>query len=91
MIPVDRPVDEGDLHARIDGLLPPHRGAAVDEYLAVNPDALARFSQYAEQREALRAAFAAQVGPTPDRLSVARIREERRHRCYRHWHELPQP
>lgn len=83
MIPVDRPVDEGELHARIDGLLPPNRAAAVDEYLAANPDAQARFSQYAEQRQALRAALAAQAGPIPDRLRVARIREERRHRLYR--------
>ncbi|MBV8457686.1 MAG: anti-sigma factor [Acetobacteraceae bacterium] len=83
MIPVDRPVDEGDLHAQVDGLLPPHRAAAVDEYLAENPDAQARFSQYAEQRQALRAALATQAGPIPDRLRVARIRAERRHRRYR--------
>jgi anti-sigma factor RsiW len=83
MTPVDQPIDEDDLHARIDGRLPPHRAAAVDEYLAANPDEQARFSQYAEQRQALRAAFAAQSGPIPDRLRVARIREERRHRRYR--------
>ena len=84
MIPVDRPVDEGDLHARIDGLLPRHRAAAVDDYLAANPEAQARFSQYAKQRQALRAALAAQAGgPIPDRLRVARIREERRRRRHR--------
>ena len=83
-MPVDRPVEEDDLHARIDGRLPPHRAAAVDAYLAAHPEAQARFSQYAEQRHALRAAFAAQAGgPTPNRLRVARIREERRHRRYR--------
>ncbi|MBV8336109.1 MAG: anti-sigma factor, partial [Alphaproteobacteria bacterium] len=84
MIPVDRPVDEGDLHARIDGLLPRHSAAAFDDYLAANPEAQARFSQYAKQRQALRAAFAAQAGgPIPDRLRVARIREERRRRRHR--------
>jgi anti-sigma factor RsiW len=84
MTPVDRPVEEDELHARIDGRLPPHRVAAVDAYFAKHPDAQARFSQYAEQREALRAALAAQAGgPVPDRLRVARIRGERRHRRYR--------
>jgi len=84
MIPVDRPVDEGDLHARIDGLLPRHSAAAFDDYLAANPEAQARFSQYAKQRQALRAALAAQAGgPIPDRLRVARIREERRRRRHR--------
>jgi anti-sigma factor RsiW len=83
MTPVDQPIDEDDLHARIDRRLPPHRVAAVDEYLAANPDGQARFSQYAEQRQALRTAFAAQAGPIPDRLRVARIREELRRRRYR--------
>jgi anti-sigma factor RsiW len=81
---VDRPVDEDELHARIDGRLAPHRAAAVDAHLAAHPEARARFSQYAEQRQALREAFAAQsAGPIPDRLRVARIRKERRQRRYR--------
>jgi anti-sigma factor RsiW len=88
MTSVDRPVDEDELHARIDGQLPPRRAAAVDAYLAEHPEAEARFSQYAEQREALRAALAAQTGgPIPDRLRIARIREARRHRRY---HQLAQ-
>ena len=77
MILEDRPVEEDELHARIDGLLPPRRAAAVDAYLAANPEAQARFSQYAKQRQGLRAAFAAQTGgPIPDRLRVSRIREK---------------
>jgi anti-sigma factor RsiW len=84
MTPVDRPVDEDELHARIDGRLPPHRAAAVDAHLVAQPEARARFSQYAEQRQALREAFAAQsTGPIPDRLRIARICEERRRRRYR--------
>jgi len=84
MTPADRPVDEDELHARIDGRLTSHRAAAVDAHLAAHPDARARFSQYAEQRRALRAAFAAQApGPIPDRLRIARIREARWHRRYR--------
>jgi anti-sigma factor RsiW len=84
MTPGDRPVDEDELHARIDGRLPSHRAAAVDAYLSAHPEEEARFSQYAEQRHALREAVAAQsAGPIPDRLHIARIREERRHRRYR--------
>ena len=84
MTPPDRPVDEDELQARIDGRLPPHRTAAVDAHLAAHPGTQERFSQYAEQRQALRAAFAAQAaGPIPDRLRIARIREERWHRRYR--------
>jgi anti-sigma factor RsiW len=84
MTPVDRPVEEDELHARIDGRLPPHLAAVVDTYLAAHPEAQTRFSQYAEQREALRTALAEQAGgPIPDRLRVARIREARRHRHYR--------
>lgn len=84
MTPIDRPVEEDDLHARIDGRLPPERAAAVDAYLAAHPEAQARFSQYAEQRQALRAAVAAQAdGSIPNRLRLARVLEERRHRQYR--------
>ena len=84
MNPADRPVDEDELHARIDGRLPPHRAAAVDAHFAAHPEVQARFSRYAEQRQALRKAFAAQsAGPIPDRLRITRIREERRHRRYR--------
>jgi anti-sigma factor RsiW len=84
MTAIDPPIEENDLHARIDGRLPPQRAAAIDAYLAAHPDEQARFSQYAEQRETLRAALAAQTGGhIPDRLRVARIREERRHRRYR--------
>ena len=84
MTPADHPVDEDELHARIDGRLPLHRAAAVEAHLAAHPGTLERFSQYAEQRQALRAAFAAQAArPIPDRLRIARIREERWHRRYR--------
>ena len=84
MTPIDRPVEEYDLHARIDGQLRPERAVAVDAYLAAHPEAQARFSQYAEQRRALRAAVAAQAGgPTPNRLRVAHLLEARRRRRYR--------
>ena len=55
-------MEEDDLHSRIDGHLPPECAEAVDTYFAAHPELREQWSQYAEQREALRAAFAAQAG-----------------------------
>jgi anti-sigma factor RsiW len=78
------PVEEDDLQARIDGRLPPERAEAVDAYLAAHPEARARLSQYAEQRQALRRTIATQAGGLiPTRLRVAHLlakRCRRRHR-----------
>ena len=66
-----RPVEEDDLHARIDGQLAHDRAEDLDAYLAANPEEQARFSQYAAQRQALRQAFVecrrADTGPPGDR------------------------
>src|SRR5271166_2667520 len=76
-----RPVQEDDLHARIDRQLPPERTEDVDAYLAAHPEEEARFSQYAQQRQALRTAFAAQAsGPIPNRLRVAHLLAQQRRR-----------
>jgi anti-sigma factor RsiW len=84
MTPMERPVEEDDLQARVDGRLPPERAAALDAYLAAHPEAQARISQFVEQRQALRAAFAEQAGgPIPTRLRVAHLLEERQRRRYR--------
>jgi anti-sigma factor RsiW len=84
MTPIERPVEEDELHAHVDGRLPPERAAAVDAYLAAHPEAQARFSQFAEQRQALRAAFAEQAGgPIPTHLRVAYLLEDRQRRRYR--------
>jgi anti-sigma factor RsiW len=84
MTPPGRPVEEDDLHARIDGQLPRERTEDVDAYLAAHPEAEARFSQYAAQRQELRAAFFSQAsGPIPDRLRVANLVAQKRHRRYR--------
>jgi anti-sigma factor RsiW len=78
------PIQEDELHAHIDGRLPPERAEAVNAYLAALPEARARLSQYAEQRQALRAAFAAQTGgPIPERLRVSRLVAERWRRQHR--------
>jgi anti-sigma factor RsiW len=78
------PVEEDDLQARIDGRLPPERAEAVDAYLAAHPEARARLSQYAEQRQALRRTIAAQAGGLiPTRLRVAHLLAKPRRRRHR--------
>jgi anti-sigma factor RsiW len=73
MTPSGRPVEEDDLHARLDGQLPRARIEDVDAYLAAHPEVEARFSEYAAQREALRLAFAAPASePIPERLRAVR-------------------
>ena len=78
------PVEEDDLQARIDGRLPPERAEVVDVYLAAHPEARARLSQYAEQRQALRRTIAAQAGGLiPTRLRVAHLLAKPRRRRHR--------
>jgi anti-sigma factor RsiW len=80
-----RPIEEGDLHARIDGRLPPERSGAVEAHLASDPELAQKWSQYAEQREALRAAFGNQLAePIPARLRVANLFAQRRRRRQQH-------
>ena len=77
----DRSVEENDLHARIDGRLPPQRAEAVNTYFATHPEQWEQWWQYAEQREALRAALAAQARePIPRRLHIANLMASRRRR-----------
>jgi anti-sigma factor RsiW len=84
VIPVGRPVEEDDLHARIDGQLPRDRAEDVEAYLAEHPEEQVRFSQYAEQRQALREAFAAPAGgPVPPGLRVTNVLKERQGRRHR--------
>jgi anti-sigma factor RsiW len=89
MTPRGRPVEEDDLHARIDGQLPYDRAEEVDAYLAAHPEERERFSQYAAQRQALRAALAAQADkPIPARLRVANLLAQQRRRRSRWFIEL---
>src|SRR5215469_14273009 len=77
-------VGEDELMAYIDSRLSPERGESVRAYLAMHPEVRERLSQYAEHRQALRAAFGTQVvEPIPARLRVARLLAERRSRRYR--------
>jgi anti-sigma factor RsiW len=73
--------EDSDLHARIDGRLPPERAAAVDSYLAAHAELEERWSQYADQRAGLRTAFSGQSGEEiPPRLRVATLVADRRSR-----------
>jgi anti-sigma factor RsiW len=81
-------IEEYELHARIDGRLSPERLGEVDAYLTSHPEEQARLSQYVQQQQILRAAFAEETaGPIPGRLRVARLVAEQRRRGY---HRLAQ-
>ena len=84
-----RPVEEDDLHAHIDGQLPDDRAEDVDAYLAAHSEEQERFSQYAGQRQALRAALAARTDePVPARLRVANLLSRQRRRRNRWFVEI---
>jgi anti-sigma factor RsiW len=78
------PMEEHELHARIDGRLSRERATAIDRRLAADPEARRRWTRYAEQRQALRTGFAAAAEePVPDRLDLGRILAARRRRQWR--------
>jgi anti-sigma factor RsiW len=79
-----RSIEEDDLQAWVDGRLTAGDNEAVEAYFAAHPELRARWSQYAEQREELRAAFAGSAEkPIPARLRVARLMAERSRRRHR--------
>ncbi len=76
---VSRSIEEDDLQAWVDGRLTPADNEAVEAYFAARPELRVRWSQYAEQREKLRTAFAGPTEePIPARLCVARLTAEQR-------------
>jgi anti-sigma factor RsiW len=81
---VSRSIEEDDLQAWVDRRLTTKDNEAVEAYFAAHPESRARWSQYAEQREELREAFA---GPAekmmPARLRIARLLAEQRRRRHR--------
>ena len=79
-----RQIEEDDLQAWVDGRLTPEDAEAVETYFTAHPEVRERWSQYAEQREELRAAFAEKPEtPIPARLRVARLLSEQRRRRHR--------
>jgi anti-sigma factor RsiW len=82
-------VGDDELMAYVDGRLPPDRTEAVASYLATHPEIRERLRQYAEQRQALLAAFGERnAGPIPTRLRLTRLIAERQRRRRRRFAEI---
>jgi anti-sigma factor RsiW len=66
-------MNETELHAWVDGRLPPERQAAVERYLAVHPGEAERVQAYRAQNAALHALFDGVLdAPVPDALHPPR-------------------
>jgi anti-sigma factor RsiW len=75
------PVTEAELHAYVDGALPPARAADVDAYLADHPEDAARVAAYREQLVVLHREYDAALSePVP-----AAWQSARRARLPRRW------
>jgi anti-sigma factor RsiW len=75
----DGPIVEDDLQAYVDGRLTDVRRAAVEAYLAQNPDVRERVALDIRQRNTLRGQLEGKLAePVPPRLWVANIRAARR-------------
>ncbi len=80
------PIGENDLHSYVDGRLDVARRSKVERYLAMNPQAATRVAAYQAQREAIRAAFAADgAEPVPPHLSLSSILAKRNRRPRTPW------
>jgi len=74
MTPLPASITEDDLHAHVDGLLPPARAAEVETWLATHPDKAAEIALWQRQNEALNALFPpANDEPVPDRLKPRQL------------------
>lgn len=75
----DGPIVEDDLQAWVDGRLPDARRAAVEAYLAQNPEVRERVALDLRLRNSLRGQLESKLAePVPPRLWVANIRAARR-------------
>lgn len=74
------PPQEHELHGYVDGRLPQPRRAAVEGWLAANPDAAAELEDWRRQNELLRTAFAPQLPSAADAAQVAAVARSRRRR-----------
>jgi anti-sigma factor RsiW len=79
MIDRNSPVTEDELHAYVDGELPPDRHATVEAWLAGHPDQASRVAEWRAQAEAIRQRYGAIVSePTSARFDLARLARSRR-------------
>src|SRR5262245_49885709 len=74
MMERDVPVTADELHAYVDGLLPPDRRVAVEAWLAVHPNDAADVAQWRTQADAIRARYGAIASePVPERFDLDRL------------------
>lgn len=67
----DLPVTQDELHAFVDGEVPPDRRAAVEAWLARHPEDAARVAEWRKQAEAIRERYAQVPSePVPARLQL---------------------
>lgn len=67
----NRPIEDQDLHALLDGELEPQRQAEVEEWLNSQPGEAARVEKWRHQAEAIRAAYDPILSePLPPRLAA---------------------
>jgi anti-sigma factor RsiW len=79
MVDYNTPVTDGELHAYVDGELPPDRSEAVEAWLASHPEDAGRVAAWRAQAEAIRARYGTTGhGPVPDRLTLSRITRSQR-------------
>jgi len=62
-----RRIPEKDLHAYLDGELPPERAAAVEAYLRKHEDEARRLAAYRADGEAIRRIFGLAIGRRKER------------------------
>jgi anti-sigma factor RsiW len=71
MMDRDLPVTADELHAYVDGLLPPDRRAAVEAWLAVHPNDAAQVVEWRAQADVIRARYGAIANePAPARFDL---------------------
>jgi anti-sigma factor RsiW len=74
MIDRNSPVTTDELHAYVDGVLPPDRRDAVEAWLATHPDAAAHVAEWRAQAEAIRTRYGAIAQePAPERFDLKRL------------------
>ena len=70
----DLPVNEGELHAYVDGELPADRRAAVETWLTTHPDDATRIAAWRLQADAIRGRYADVARrPIPAQFNVDRL------------------
>jgi anti-sigma factor RsiW len=79
MMDRDLPVTADELHAYVDGLLPPDRRAAVEAWLAVHPNDAAQVAEWRAQADSISARYGAIANePVPARFDLDRLAQPRR-------------